>query len=195
MTSSQKILTFDIEDWFHVFFAEEVISRSDWAHQEYHIEKMVDRILFMCSELNVRSTFFIVGWLMDAAPHIARKIAEHQHEVASHTYWHQQVFKYNYVEFLDDLLVSKLKLEEASATRVIGFRAPGFSILDNMDWAMDAVQEAGYLYDSSLLHAPSQPHILKNGLVELAPNSIKLPGGCYPLNGGFRIQSITALGI
>ena len=68
MNSKQTILTFDIEDWFQVFFAENTIPASEWKNQKYYIEKMLVRLLFMCSEANVKSTFFVVGWLADAAP-------------------------------------------------------------------------------------------------------------------------------
>ncbi|HSH45939.1 MAG TPA: DUF3473 domain-containing protein, partial [Longimicrobiales bacterium] len=41
-------------------------------------------------------------------------------------------------------------LEDLSGTEVLGFRAPSFSIVPGLEWALDVLLEEGYAYDSSL---------------------------------------------
>jgi hypothetical protein len=45
---------------------------------------------------------------------------------------------------------AKAILEEASGRRVIGYRAPSYSITPRSQWALDILIEEGYAYDSSI---------------------------------------------
>ena len=94
------------------------------------------------------------GW-PERHPGLVRRIAGAGHEIASHGWWHRKVTSLTPGAFREDLRASKAVLEDVSGLRVLGFRAPSFSIRPGMEWAFDALLEEGYEYDSSLLPDPS----------------------------------------
>jgi polysaccharide deacetylase family protein (PEP-CTERM system associated) len=52
--------------------------------------------------------------------------------------------------FRDDVRRAKALLEDASGHRVVGYRAPSYSITPRSLWALDILVEEGYEYDSSI---------------------------------------------
>ena len=79
-----------------------------------------------------------------------RSIAEAGHEVASHGYWHDRVAPMTPNRFRSDLRRSIDVLEHITGRRVLGYRAPSFSIVPGAEWAFDMMLEEGLVYDSSL---------------------------------------------
>jgi hypothetical protein len=45
-------------------------------------------------------------------------------------------------------------VQEQSGKKVLGYRAPSFSIRPGTEWAFDVLNDLGFLYDSSLFPAP-----------------------------------------
>ncbi|MBT8582099.1 DUF3473 domain-containing protein [Polynucleobacter paneuropaeus] len=180
-----NILTFDIEDWFQVFYGESIIKKSDWDSHPGRIHKMLDEILTLLESENIKATFFVVGWLAKKYPHLIQKIHILGHEVASHGYWHTPAYNQTTQEYLKDVKDSKSAIEDAIGDEIIGYRAPGFSISEKMGWALETLSEVGYKYDSSLLHIKSGIQNLEYNLIEIPPNSLKLNNLYYPINGGF----------
>jgi polysaccharide deacetylase family protein (PEP-CTERM system associated) len=178
-------LTIDTEDWFQVFYGSAAITRADWPNQESRIAAMVDRSLDMLSAAGVHATFFVVGWIADREPALVRRIAERGHEIGSHSFWHTEVFRQTPAELAEDLRQAKDALEQAIGAPVPGFRAPGYSIRREDEWALDVVLQAGHTYDSSLLHATDPVSEVRKGLLEVAPNALRFAGRCLPTNGGF----------
>ena len=181
----KNIFSIDTEDWFQVGYGAERISRSHWASMSQRIDAMVESTLELLESRNVFATFFVVGWLAEKNPNLIRKIAENGHEIASHGYWHAEVFRQSPAEFSEDIKRAKACLEAAVGQEVFGFRAPGYSIGRREEWALDLLLDAGYRYDSSLLHASGSFGQLKNGLYEVAPSSLNILGRYLPFNGGF----------
>ncbi len=79
-----------------------------------------------------------------------REIHERGYEVASHGYGHVLVHHQSPEEFRKDISRAKGILEDIIGDRVLGYRAPSFSITD---WAVEIIKEVGYQYDSSLMPA------------------------------------------
>ena len=84
---------------------------------------------------------------------LVKEAAARGHEIASHGYGHQLVFKQTRDQFHDDVRKARLLLEDITGTPVLGYRAPGFSTTDETPWFFDALVKAGYQYDSSLFPA------------------------------------------
>ncbi len=143
-------LTVDVEDWFQVGAFERVIARSDWDGLELRVERNVLCILEMFEQAGVKATFFTLGWVAERAPALIRQIAEAGHEVASHGYDHQRVFTFTPDEFRADLDRSRKLLEDAAGQKIIGYRAPSFSIDQRTPWAHAILAEQGYRYSSSI---------------------------------------------
>jgi len=94
----------------------------------------------------VKATFFVLGWVAERLPHLVREINARGHEVASHGYFHQLCPRCSWEDLESDLKDSKKLLEDMTGRPVHGYRAPGFSVSDRV---LRAVENAGYLYDSS----------------------------------------------
>ena len=77
-------------------------------------------------------------------------ISDHGHEIACHSLYHKRLTDLSISEIKQDLYESKKILEDASGKEVIGFRAPDFSIPQNIG-IIDYLLKIGYRYDSSLV--------------------------------------------
>ena len=143
-------LSVDVEDWFHVGAFERTISRSSWDGLTHRVERNTDAVLALFAEAGVSATFFTLGWVAERYPALMRRIADAGHEVASHGYDHARVFTLSPEAFRADLRRSRALLEDASGQRVIGYRAPSFSIDQRTPWAHAILAEEGYRYSSSV---------------------------------------------
>jgi len=143
-------MSIDVEDYFHVSVFDGIVPRSSWADMESRVVSNTDRLLDIFDEFEVRSTFFVLGWVGERHPQLVKRIAERGHEVASHGYAHRLVYDQTRAAFRDDVRRAKLLLEDASGRPVVGYRAPSYSITPRSLWALDVLIEEGYQYDSSI---------------------------------------------
>lgn len=180
-----NMLTIDTEDWFQVFYGGHAITRENWNSIEPKISQMISSVLELLENKNTHATFFVVGWIAERNPLLIRKIVESGHEIASHSYWHTEVFRQSPKEFREDIKRAKECLEQASGLAVKGFRAPGYSIRPSDEWALDIIIDVGHKYDSSLLYIQKPFSEILPGFYEVAPNSISMLGVWLPSNGGF----------
>ena len=123
-----KILTFDIEDWFHILDNEETNSIESWDQFPSRVERNVYKILEVLDDNDQRASFFILGWIAQKFPHLIKEIAERGHHIGCHSYAHQLVYGQSQLEFKDDLYRSKSILESVIGRKIDSYRAPGFSI-------------------------------------------------------------------
>ncbi|MBX2851865.1 MAG: polysaccharide deacetylase family protein [Phycisphaeraceae bacterium] len=143
-------LSFDIEEWFHLVGVEAMADRSRWGALERTVEPLTDQILSVLSEHAVKGTFFVLGWVAERYPGLVRRIAEAGHEVGSHSYWHREVYEHTPATFREDLKRSIGVLEDACGQRVLGYRAPSFSLTRGCEWAWDVMLDQGLRYDASV---------------------------------------------
>ncbi len=143
-------MTVDVEDYFQVSAFDDVVSRSSWDGRESRVCGNTDRLLDLFAESNVKSTFFVLGWVADRFPKLIRRIVAEGHELASHGYEHRLVYSQTSREFREDLRNARFALEQAGGSPVLGYRAPSFSIVNDSLWAIDVLIEEGYAYDSSI---------------------------------------------
>ena len=147
-----NILTFDIEEWFHLLDFDATRSENQWDSYEVRIYKNVDRILDMLEETDSKATFFVIGWIAKKYPELIRKIAE-KYEVGSHTTNHQLVWQQSPSEFESDVESSVKLLEDIIGKKITSFRAPGFSIRESEKWAFESLHKLGITKDSSVFPA------------------------------------------
>ncbi|MEL6237143.1 MAG: XrtA system polysaccharide deacetylase [Pseudomonadota bacterium] len=143
-------LSVDVEDWFQVGAFETSIDRRDWETIPTRVEGNVDAILDLFAETGVNATFFTLGWIAERHPALVRRIADAGHEIASHGYDHARVFTFNRARFAADITKARAILEDASGQKVIGYRAPSFSIDARTPWAFEELARQGYTYSSSV---------------------------------------------
>jgi polysaccharide deacetylase family protein (PEP-CTERM system associated) len=194
-------LSVDIEDWFQVGAFETTIRREDWDGLQSRVEGNTDAVLALFAEADVRATFFTLGWVAARYPALIRRIADAGHEVASHGWDHVRVFTMTPEHFAADLLRTRKVLEDASGTRVTGYRAPSFSIDARTPWAHRLLADAGYSYSSSVAPVvhdhygwPDAPRfafhpVRGSGLVELPVTTARFAGRTLAAGGGgfFRL--------
>ncbi len=199
ITNIQNAMTIDVEDYFHVSAFENTISRDDWDRLPLRVEINTDRLLELFDSKNTKATFFVLGWVAERCPGLVKRIAEAGHEVASHGYAHGRATEQSAEEFRADVLKSKHMLEDLVGVKVIGYRAPSFSVCEKSAWVFDVLGELGFLYSSStypvkhdLYGVPDWPRFKyekNNGLIEIPMTTLPLAGKNLPISGGgyFRL--------
>lgn len=143
-------LSVDVEDWFQVGAFETVIDKADWPSLDDRVARNCDAILAMFDAAGVKATFFTLGWVARRHPALMREIAARGHEIASHGWDHDRVFRLGAQAFAQDLERSRKAIEDASGMAVTGYRAPSFSIDARTPWAFEILAEQGYAYSSSV---------------------------------------------
>lgn len=146
-----KIMTFDIEDWFHIIENEYKESENNWDNYNNRVEKNIDKILDLLDENNIQATFFSLGWIGDKYPQLLKKIQLGGHEIGSHSYAHTLVYKMKKDEFEEDLKRSIYTIEDAIGEKVTLYRAPGFSITKNEKWVFPLLIKYGIKFDCSVM--------------------------------------------
>jgi len=208
------LLTIDVEDWFQVENFKQCIPFSSWPSCELRVEKNTNRLLDLFDSQNgqrttdngpdekVNATFFVLGWIAERLPHLVREIHSRGHEVASHGYRHNLCNEESGKDLKTDLSDSKKLLEDLIGVPVFGYRAPSFSIDDDI---LKTIEDCGYLYDSSYnsfaMH-DRYGHVtlsdngrrgiafqLSNAFYEIPISNIDFAGHILPWGGGayFRL--------
>lgn len=147
-----NILTFDVEEWFHLLGHSKTCSEEQWSRYEVRIHKNIDRLFRILEDTNTRATFFIIGWIAKTYPEIVKKIAD-RYEIGSHTMNHQLVWSQNQNEFRKDVESSIKMLQDITGKPIRYFRAPGFSIRETESWAFETIHDLGIEVDCSIFPA------------------------------------------
>jgi polysaccharide deacetylase family protein (PEP-CTERM system associated) len=194
--------TVDVEEYFQVSAFENLVPRARWTEMESRVEASVDVLLSLCDAAGVKGTFFTLGWIAEHHPRVVTTIADAGHEIASHGWDHKRITHIDEAELRKSLRDSKRVLEDLTGREVLGFRAPSFSIVPGREWALDALIDEGYRYDSSLFPirrsgygypgTPRDPYWIRRPagrLAELPPATLEVFGVRVPAAGGgyFRL--------
>tara|TARA_R110002051_G_scaffold64139_2_gene116771 strand:+ start:18090 stop:18941 length:852 start_codon:yes stop_codon:yes gene_type:complete len=148
-----NILTFDVEEWFHLLEHPATKTEKEWCNYEVRIHKNMEPIFEMLEKHNVSASFFVVGWIAEKYPEIVRMIHDRGYEIGSHTHLHQLAHEQDRETFYNDVEKSIKTIEDIIGTKVELFRAPGFSISEGNKWAFEVLHELGITTDSSVFPA------------------------------------------
>lgn len=114
--------------------------------------RAVPRILDLLDRCGIRATLFVVARDAARESRLWREACERGHEIASHSLTHPIPFaRLPAAELWREVSESRRRLEEATGSAVIGFRAPGWDV-DRT--TLPLIARAGYRYDASLLPTP-----------------------------------------
>ena len=194
-------LSVDVEDYFQVSAFEKVVPRDSWDSLDHRVERNTDRVLQLFADFQVRSTFFLLGWVVERYPDLARRIEGSGHELAIHGYDHRRIHDLEPEEFRRDIRKAKRIVEDSSGARVVGYRAPSYSVVAETIWALEILAEEGFLYDSSIFpirhdrygipNAPRHPWVAvpnnspsQPSLVEFPISTVRVLGVNLPFVGG-----------
>ena len=145
-----RVLTFDIEEWFHILDNDSTRSEDEWTRYEIRIHENCERILRILADTNTKATFFCLGWIAEHHPEVVRLIADNGYELATHSHRHQLVYQQTPVDFRQDLERSKKVIEDITGREVRAYRAPGFSVRSDNAWIFNCLVEHGITIDCSV---------------------------------------------
>ena len=198
-------MSVDLEDWFCAYNLSRVIRYADWDKCESRVERSTLGLLDLFRRNRVEATFFVLGWVADRFPDLVKEIERQGHEIATHGYSHRLLTLMRPEEFKVDLNRSLEVLAKSTSQKVLGFRAPSFSVTRETLWAVDILKEAGIRYDSSVFpvqfhpeygiaDAELGPYELAESLIELPMSVAELFGRRVPCCGGgyFRLYPYAA---
>lgn len=191
-------LTVDVEDYYHVSAFAGTLQPRQWDGMPSRVDGNTRKLLDLFESKDARATFFVLGWVAERYGDLVKEIVSRGHEVASHGYSHQLVYKQSPEVFREETLRSKGLLEDLTGQPVRGYRAASYSIVRESLWALDILAEAGFTYDSSIFPvyhdrygmpgAPEKIHraITPGGaqLVEFPLSVVKFARWHLPVAGG-----------
>lgn len=148
-----NILTFDIEEWFHILDNDSTKTEKEWANYESRIYGNMERIFRLLDDHKVKATFFCLGWIAKKHPEIIKRIDALGYEIGSHSNLHQLAYEMNQKEYEEDLKESIVEIENLTGKKVKYYRAPGFSIKESNLWALESLSRFGITADSSIFPA------------------------------------------
>ena len=194
----QNALTIDVEDYFQVTAFNNVIKSENWPRFESRVERNTLKVLSFLSERHIKATFFVLGWVTERYPTVVKEIQQENHEIACHGYDHKLIYDHSKDFFRKDIRRAKVLLEDITGEKVVGYRAPSYSIVRETLWALEVLKEEGFEYDSSIFpinhdkygipdgnRFPHQIDLKEKGkILEIPPSTIRIPGRNLPIAGG-----------
>jgi polysaccharide deacetylase family protein (PEP-CTERM system associated) len=187
------IFSIDVEDW-----SQSVLNRNNPVSDRVYANTM--KVLDILSENHQKATFFTLVNVAKKFPMLIHRMVEEGHEVASHGYQHHNIDLMTNAQIHQEIESSVKALEDISAEKVLGFRAPNFSINETvLEPFCEALASQELRYDSSLFSIPVRKYNItkkypldafkKFGIDEHYLTHIKIAGQNFPFFGGgyFRL--------
>ncbi len=198
-----RVLTIDVEEWFHVCGDDYYSDPRRWRSFAPRIEKNLVTVLDRLERGGHRATLFFLGWIAGRYPDLVREAARRGHEIAVHGDLHRRADEMSREEFRQDLLRARERVEEACGERARSFRAAEWSVRHAGDEALGVLLEEGFLCDASMTpvpplgraeNPPGAHRIEINGgsLVEVPPLTGRGFGRTIPMGGGWPFRMFSA---
>ena len=186
--------SFDIEDYFMANCFDKQLKRSQWLGFESKIEYSFQILLDLLEEKNIKATLFFLGFIGKSHSKLVKIAHSKGHEIASHGYHHELVYNLSPNQFDEDIKKSTYILEDLIGEKILGYRAPSFSLDINDLRYTDVLEKYGIKYDSSVFPNrfksrtkinTKKSFFLSDNLMEIPLSSEKLFGINFPLGGAY----------
>jgi polysaccharide deacetylase family protein (PEP-CTERM system associated) len=198
-----RVLTIDVEDWFHVCGDDYYSDPRRWGSFVPRIEKTFLALLERLERGGHRATVFFLGWIAGRHPDLVREAARRGHEIAVHGDLHRRVDEMTAGEFRDDLSRARERVEEPSGLPARCYRAAEWSIRHPGEPALSVLAEEGFLCDASMTAVPvlgraenlPGPHRIDldgSSLIEMPPLTGRGFGRTLPMGGGWPFRMFSA---
>ena len=197
----KNALTVDLEDYFHVSAYAGLVRQQDWDTYPSRVAENTDRLLDLLSENRCLATFFVLGWVAEKKPEVVARVAAAGHEIACHSLLHRKIYDLTPQEFREDTRRAKAVIEDATGKRVVGYRAPSFSVMKKSLWALEILAEEGFQYDSSVFpvehpsygipDAPRTPYWIETDrgrILEFPMPTLEFGSKRSPIGGGAYLR-------
>jgi polysaccharide deacetylase family protein (PEP-CTERM system associated) len=202
----RNVVSVDVEDYFHAEAFSDVVNRAHWDSYASRVVPNTRCLLELLAAVDVRATFFVLGWVAERFPDLVREIAAGGHELGCHSYWHRLIYQLDAAEFRADTRRAKDIIEQLTGQRVVGYRAPTYSVVHRSAWAFEILSELGFTYDSSIfpIHhdlygmpdAPRCPFRFQTPagpMTEFPITTFRLAGYNMPVGGGGYLRLLPKL--
>jgi len=200
----ENILCVDVEGWYHP----EYVKRKVPKNKEERIIQSLNITFQLLNQYNVAATFFVVGELVEMHPQIVEMISDNGCELGFHGYYHDPLWALNTEVFRRQIIKFNSEVQSIVREKCLGFRAPSASLDNRTLWALDILEEAGYLYDSSVFpsktplygvpsapivpYRPSSKNVAEQDedrrLIEFPALVYPVLGLRIPIGGGFYLR-------
>ncbi len=187
------LLTLDLENIYTV----KSLKGSELEFKKFPYIDIVHYYLDLLDQYKIKSTIFILRDIMKENPNLIKLLSRKGHEIAIHGYDHQLLYLKSKKQIVYELTTFKSELEDLIGEKIIGYRAPSFSLFEGFE---DILSECGFLYDSSYVNLKGHDlygHIdikkweMKNGyyfksdIYEFPISSFTFLRQEFPLGGGY----------
>ena len=178
-----RVLTIDVEDWFHVCGDDYYSDPRRWPGFVARVEKSLPALLDRLSMQGHRATFFFLGWIARRHPDLVREVGRRGHEIAVHGDVHRRAHEMTAAEFREDLLRCREAVAEASGSTPRSHRAAEWSIRAAGEPALSVLAAEGFACDASVTPVPP----LGRGSNPRGPHRVEVSAGSIvevpPLTG------------
>jgi polysaccharide deacetylase family protein (PEP-CTERM system associated) len=192
------VLSFDVEEHYRIESAAGLaVDLAKRAYYSARVEPVTRWILEQLARQDTRATFFVVGEVARQNAALIRDIHRAGHELGSHSWDHRRLHVMSPETLREDVRRTKDTLEQLTGERVVGYRAPTFSVVRQTAWAIDVLGELGIEYDSSIFPVPHDRYGVPDAprvpfrvcgagaqLLELPPATLRCFGFNLPVGGG-----------
>src|SRR5262249_28668311 len=118
--------------------------------RRYAMDANLDRWIEILAQKKATSTCFVLGEFARRYPEAVRKLQKAGHEIASHGDTHALVYCMGQSEFVEFLKRGLGELQNLLGQKVLGFRAPSWSVDPvRTPWFCEELEKQGLRYDSS----------------------------------------------
>ncbi|MFD0697130.1 XrtA system polysaccharide deacetylase [Paenibacillus sp. GCM10027628] len=200
----ENVLTIDLEEWYHANY-EDNLFESGRDYEERVIGN-TNKLLELFERHHAKATFFTLGVIAEKYPELIRLIHQKGHEIASHGYGHQLIYKQTEREFEEDLQKSIACIESAIGHKPKGYRAPSWSIKHETPWVFSVLKRNGIEYDASIFpvktflygipdapRVPFQMNFHEGSMLEFPTSTLQLGRKNIPFSGGFYFRFLPYL--
>lgn len=157
-----NILTFDIEEWFHILQYGGPNYKNTWDSLESRIISNMNHIFDILKKTDSRASFFIVGWIGKKYPQIVREINDLGYHIGTHSDMHELAYDLNPDQFRKDVENSIEIISSITNLKVDSYRAPGFSIKKSNIQYLKILMDLGISIDCSIFTGTRSHGGIKN---------------------------------
>lgn len=186
------VLGMDVEEWYHLdYFLDEKTDKSQSTLDGIEI------YLTLLKKYGIKTTFFVVGELVEKLESVLKRILNEGHEIALHSFHHKRPLSMTLEEFRIDTEKTIKIIKEKLQYEVKGFRAPCFSLDKER---LNILQQLPLKYDASKINFNNHqlygnldvsdfqnlaPDIyFKDSFYEFETSTVSMLGKNIPISGG-----------
>lgn len=186
------VLSMDVEDWYHLDY----FNKNECDTTQTTLDGL-DIYIDLLDRYNIKTTFFIVGELIEVLKDKIELLKAKGHEICLHSYAHTRPLKLSIEEFKTDTLLGLKAFKEHTGLTVDGYRAPCFSldrdrleVLRTLDFKFDSSKikfDSHDLYgriDLSDFQTPEPGVYVQNNFYEFEASTVEVFKKSFPISGG-----------